>query len=337
MTHEQILALSKSLCPTARIADPSLIETHISWVILTDQYAYKLKKPLKLAFLDFSTLALREACCKNELALNRRLAPKMYLQVVPIFQNGEHIGLESHHESVLIDYALQMQRMANALEMDQMLLRSEVVPAHMEQLAQVLAPFHLEHRLPPDSAYQPEETLDDFLQLFTYQEALQKYLDVSEKIIVQWKNGITTFFKEHKHRLLERHRTGMHVDGHGDLHARNIFLTKPPTIFDCIEFNDHFRKIDILNDLAFLCMDLEHFGMPILAEHFIDTYTKLWNCLPEPEDRSLFTFYKAYRANVRLKVTLIEMENRGLALLRPTALAYWNLMQEYGRTLGIVS
>jgi aminoglycoside phosphotransferase family enzyme len=131
--------------------------------------------------------------------------------------------------------------------------------------------------------------------------------------------------------MQSRVRSGFWVEGHGDLHSRNIFLPKDsePVVFDCLEFSEHFRQTDVLNELAFLCMDLEFYGRGDLASVFLEAYASHWPCFEKPEDGLLFSYFKAYRANVRLKVALLEIRQHPSEKLVKTALSYWSLLKRY--------
>jgi aminoglycoside phosphotransferase family enzyme len=304
-----------------------LKETHISWVILTDQYAFKIKKPVKFDFLDFSTLPLRKFYCEEEFLLNRRLAPKLYLGVLPVTEAG--IGAT---EGKIIDYALQMHRMDNRFEMDKMLAAGQVNEHHLAELAALLAPFHQKNRLPANHHYQPAEDIHDFSDLFALEEDLFRLVCPDAPALLRsWKKAIPAFLNAHTPHLEHRLANGYWVDGHGDLHSRNIFLppTGSPVIFDCIEFSAHFRQSDVLNELAFLCMDLEHYGREDLAEAFLEAYSRQWNCFERLEDDLLFTYFKAYRANVRLKVTLLGLRQHFEEGQAKAARSYWALLKKY--------
>ncbi|MCY7327902.1 MAG: hypothetical protein LH618_05090, partial [Saprospiraceae bacterium] len=133
----------------------------------------------------------------------------------------------------------------------------------------------------------------------------------------------------------ERLEQGFWVDGHGDLHTRKIFLTETPVVLDCIEFNPHFRRLDVLNELAFLCMDLEARDHLLLAQHFMAAYRRIWEVQPAPEDELLFLFFKAYRANIRLKVQLLELRQQQNEELLALARRYWLLLKDYCGRLNI--
>ena len=322
--------VSGGLFPGAKTG-VSLLETHISWVILTNEFAFKIKKPVRFDFLDFSTLELRRHFYQEELRLNRRLVPQMYLRVLPIGKGG--IGSD---EPPLLDYALQMRRMDNSREMDKLLLVNGVGASDMEHLAALLADFHLQNRLTAAPAYSPDDDARDFAGLFALEADLAALQVPGAGLLGSWATAIPAFLHTHAHRSEARARSGFWVEGHGDLHSRNIFLPKneAPVVFDCLEFSPHFRCADVLNELAFLCMDVEFFGRQDLAEVFLKAYSGHWACFEKPEDVLLFTYFKAYRANVRLKVALLELRQHPNEALAQTARSYWTLLRRYISELG---
>lgn len=326
MTREQIHRIvSEKLFPGAKTG-VSILETHISWVVLSDEFAFKIKKPLRFDFLDFSSLQHRKYFCEEELRLNRRLAPQMYLRVLPIGEQG--IGDE---QSPALDYALQMHRMDNEREMDRLLLAGAVSRGDMVRLADLLAPFHLANRLPGDFEYRLERDVQDFADLFAFKSDLIAANVADAALLDDWAEAVPRFLEAHAVRLEARARGGFWVDGHGDLHSRNIFLPEnaAPVVFDCLEFSAHFRQTDVLNELAFLCMDLEFYDRSDLAGVFLKAYTKHWPCLEVLEDERLFVYFKSYRANVRLKVALLELRQHPSEKLLKTAHAYWALLKRY--------
>lgn len=306
--------------------EASLVETHISWVILTKEWAFKIKKPVNFGFLDFTTPEARQFYCEEELRLNRRLSPDIYLRVLPVGEGG--IG---DTKTPAVDHALQMRRIDNTREMDKLLEINAVGETDMRQLAQILAPFHLSNRLFDLPPYDPAEDIRDFADLFRLEKELASLSGDAPALLEQWSRWLPAFFKQHLERIKERTRGGYWIEGHGDLHSRNIFLPDKelPIIFDCIEFNAHFRRMEVLNELAFLCMDLEFYGQKKLADVFLDEYAKHWVCFERPEDQLLFTYYKAYRANIRLKVTLLQWQQHQEAPLLVMANTYWKLLRSY--------
>jgi uncharacterized protein len=281
-----------------------LKETHISWIILTDHFAFKIKKPVSFSFLDFSTSENRKFYCRQELKLNRRLAPEMYLKVIPITQ--AMAGAETGGDEVL-DHAVQMKRMDNSLEMDLMLKQDRVTMNHIDSLAAKIAGFHKKARVLKNAfntllfhnRFADIQQVSSFLAEHAGEEWRQK-IDISVRKSYVYLNSI---------RNLSNHRviTGFQKDCHGDLNASNIFLYDEPVIFDCIEFNSDYRRIDVLNDIAFLSVDLEFFGKPEMSERFYRKYLEYNRLDDDPQTWKLFLYYKSYRANIRAKVTLMNM------------------------------
>lgn len=304
MTRQQIDRLRQH----PDLAEAELIETHISWLLLTTEKVYKMKKNIQFSFLDFSELAQRKYYCEKELLLNRRLAPDLYEEVVAVNTRGE--GLEfGPYQPDSLDYAIKMRRVDRKWEMVTLLRRGAVLPEHLDQLAEQLAVFH-QSATPDTSLFNPIKALDDFRDISQYTELLLPHLGVTGQAdILAGIETIHAFLRHHHQRFHDRRQRGFTVEGHGDLHAANVFLEAgKPLIFDCIEFNDAFRMVDVLDEVAFLYVDLEAFGFPDLAQRFASSYQSAHPTLLTAEDQQLFDFYKCYRANVRLKVTAIKVD-----------------------------
>jgi aminoglycoside phosphotransferase family enzyme len=332
MTSEQVQNIVAQRRFPGDASSAELQETHISWIILTPEFAFKMKKPLQFSFLDFSTLEKREFFCQEELRLNRRLAPDMYLDVLPIALAVDGIPEIGATNSPPIDFAVRMKRMDDSRQMDKLLLHNAVHPGDMEALAALLASFHQSVVLPAkETSYRPGDNRADFDDLFQLEDACaQLFGSEAITILTALRNTVDRFLDTHEPRLHARAVSGFWVDGHGDLHGRNIFLLpEGPVVFDCIEFNPHFRKLDVLNDLAFLCMDLDAGGRHELGKTFMNAYLQHWACIENPEDQRLFQYFKAYRANVRLKVTLIAWQQHRTEALEKTATVYWDLLRQY--------
>ena len=335
MTAEQVHLIARRGAYPGTGSAAQVVETHISWVLLGDEYAFKIKKPVRLSFLDFSTPEQRAFYCREEVRLNRRLAPDMYLDVLsvqPTSSGGWAIGL-TDPERPVIDYAVWMKRMDNSRQMDILLRQGAVGPADMAALAALLAPFHRAHALAAGTFVGPtaDDYFADFADLFPWATVAQRLLgDAAPKAFETWRPLVQRFIADYHARLHTREQRGFCVDGHGDLHARNIFLlTQGPVVFDCIEFNPHLRRLDVLNELAFLLMDVEAGGRPSLAEDFLKAYLKLWPCIEEQEDEHLLTYFKAYRANVRLKIALLQWEQEQQEAAAQRARQYWGVLENY--------
>lgn len=329
MTAEQIHAIVATGGFPGAKQPVELLETHISWVILTPDFAFKIKKPVTFGFLDFGSLEKRLHFCQEELRLNSRLAPNVYLGVLPIVEKSGQPSIGDTDAQQPIDYALQMQRMDNARQMDRLLGRNAVTATQMEQLAALLAPFHRRVILHDAPAGHAGTYWADFAELYRLGADIERHLGPSATTALQrWRSSLPEFLEQHSERLAERARSGFWVDGHGDLHAKNIFLLESgPVVFDCIEFSTRFRQGDILNELAFLCMDLEAQGRPELALAFLHAYRQYWDVLPANEDMALFQFFKAYRANIRLKVALLELRQHASPVLEEQVQRYWNVLK----------
>jgi len=297
----------KALCQPQAYPHPTgaieVVETHISWVFLTELWAYKVKKPLELGFLDFSTLEKRLSCCNAELCLNRRLCPDLYMAVVPVVWNGAILRFDAPGD--IVDYAVKMVRFDRTMELDRMLSQKLLREEHIDLLASVIAEFHTSLTpLPVESGFgQPENLIKPMLHNFTSLESIISGKNELSKIM-----GLKSFtLQEHRRLnplLIQRKQKGCIRSCHGDMHTGNMVWWKNRIfIFDCIEFNENLSNIDVISDLAFLFMDLEHGGEPKLAWRLLNNYlteTGDYNAVP------LLRFYALYRAMVRAKVTAIR-------------------------------
>lgn len=279
-----------------------LVETHISWVLLAGRYAYKIKKAINLGFLNFTSLQARQFYCSEEIRLNRRLASRIYLDVIPIGGNFDapELGIQP-----AIEYAVRMRRFATAKQLNHLLARGKVMPQHMDSLAAALAAFH--GGLPQadaNSAFGAPATIraaamqnfETLLSLLTAQP--------DRNAVAELRLSTGNAYSACEQYFIQRHAQGCVRECHGDLHLGNIVLIgKQPVPFDGIEFNPALRWIDVMDEVAFLVMDLLHGSRPDLAFRFLNAY------LEETGDYagvSVLRFYLAYRAGVRAKVSAIR-------------------------------
>lgn len=314
---------------------PQLVETHISWVVLCGRFAYKIKRPVKFSFLDFSTSEKRKFYCERELTLNRRLSVDMYLDVLPVRESAVSYFIGGT-EGTVIDHAVQMRRYNKNREMDLMLVRNAVGPEDIISLADKIAKFHRETTvIYSGEMLDVQKEFNDLEGQITFlSSVLQGHPD---QLIREALGRANQFMALHEALLTRRKTAGFFRDGHGDLHTGNIFLLPEPQPFDCIEFNDTLRRDDVLNEVAFLCMDLEAFGRDDLADLFLARYNKAFPVMFDEEDRKLFNYYKSYRANVRAKVNSIRACNAANETERKDCLGrawkYLLLMQGFIRNL----
>lgn len=313
-------------------------ETHISYLVMLPDYVYKIKKTIQLPFLDFSGLDMRKETCIQELLLNQRTAPTVYLDLLEV-KNVQGSICIGDMQGVTIDYAVRMKRVDNAVEMDQMLKRSEVKNLHMEKLASLIAKFH-QQTFAVRKIWDLEDLKATYNQLNEWSEFAGEVLGKDYQQIVEESCHLSDSFLEKNIDLMnERSQKGWVKDVHGDLHSHNIFLTNAPILFDCIEFDDELRQIDLLNELAFFMMDLEFYGADRLAQYFYKHYIHLMKDagFEELEHTELLAYFKMYRASVRAKVSFIsfdkhkEKEKRHSSLEEITA--YLDLVKRYSKLL----
>ncbi len=279
-----------------------VIETHISWVLLAGGYAYKIKKSLNLGFLDYSDLEARKSFCDEELRLNRRTAPTIYLDVVAISGSPDDPVFGAHPP---IEYAVRMRRFASSRLMDRLLLRGKVMPQHIDALASTISAFHA--GLPavdPASAFGTAASIGAAAQQNIVQ--LRQYLtdDADRTALASLQTATDAEFAACRDVFAARRAQGFVRECHGDLHLGNIVLLgDEPVPFDCIEFNPAFRWIDVMDEIAFAVMDLLHRDRPEFAWRLLNA------CLGASGDYggvAVLRFYLAYRATVRAKVCAIR-------------------------------
>ena len=289
-----------------------LIETHISWVILTGDFAYKIKKPVDFGFLDFSTLENRFDFCNQELRLNRRLAPAIYLQVVAITGSKKHpriSALDKLHGIEVIEYAVKMAQFPQSAQVDNMLAAGEIKAEAMDAIATMVADFHQTVEVADESmeygntnaVHQPVAEnftqINEHLDTGPYKETLAALEQWSEAEFIK----LEAVFRQRK-------TDGFVRECHGDMHLRNlVWLESGPSAFDCIEFNPKLRWIDVMSEIAFLVMDLQDRKQNQLASRFLNSYLEVTG---DYAGLSVLPYYLCYRALVRAKVNALRMEQK---------------------------
>lgn len=329
MTSDEIDELIDNCSFPDTCNNVELKETHISWVILTDNHAFKIKRPVKFSFADFSTLEKRKYFCHREVELNRRLAPNMYHGVFPVYENQLSTN---NGDNQIKDYAVKMERMDSSKEMDRMLRNDEVTTEDISKIASIIARFH-------NNASIIRNTFDvtHFQELYADILSVNHFVEKAmgpkwKKIIEENVEASDKFLNRNRDFLNQRVISGFVRDCHGDLNAKNIFLYKEPVIFDCIEFSDELRHIDVLNDIAFFCVDLDFFGRSDFSDMFYDKYLDAYGTLENGNAHQLFYYYKNYRANIRAKVSLLHANNseQGMDSVNMDHISkYLNFMNEY--------
>jgi aminoglycoside phosphotransferase family enzyme/predicted kinase len=295
-----------------------LRETHVSRVFLTEAEVFKVKKAVKLPFLDFSTLDARRRACEAEVLLNTRLAAGTYLGLVPVRRDAEgrhHFGPQGE----VVDWAVHMMRLPDELRADQRLEAGTLTPAHIDAVAAFLADFHARAGNGAASGWGSVEAItrnvsDNFAEADASAEGMLSAEQAREVERVQ-----LDFLRDRARTFERRIAEGRIRDGHGDLRLEHVYLGNHGelTILDCIEFSDRFRYADVCADVAFLSMDLAAHGHVELAERFLARYAR---AADDYDLYSVVDFYEGYRAYVRAKVSLItsrqatgQMRDRALA------------------------
>ncbi len=287
-----------------------LIETHISWVILTGSFAYKIKKPLNLGFLDFSTLDKRRFYCEEELRLNRRLAPDYYLCVVPV--SGQPEAPVWNDSSNPIEFAVKMKQFDQEARLDRILARGKLKAEQLYAISKSIYHFHQKVSIAgQDSIYgDTDHVLKPFEDNFTQIRENIYRKEHSDRIsfLERW---YSSSYDSLKPLFIKRKRDGFIRECHGDLHLRNLaWIDDSPLVFDCIEFDPNLRWIDVMSEVAFLVMDLQEQNQIMLAQQFLNSYLEYSG---DYEGVKALPFYMIYRALVRAKIDIIRARQPGIS------------------------
>jgi len=287
-----------------------LIETHISWVILTGPYAYKIKKPMDFGFLDFTTLEKRKHFCEEELRLNRRLAPELYLDLLPLY--GDESNPSFAGDGTVLEYAIKMRQFEQANLLNNLLAEGKLNHDHINEVATQVADFHARTEVArSDTRFgEPEQVMEPVQQNFDQIRPLLSDANDLQQLdqIEAWAQDTFTLFTP---TIIERKASGKIRACHGDLHLGNITQYENQIrLFDCIEFNDDFYWIDVIREAAFFIMDLEDRGEDYFANQFLNRYLELTS---DYAGLKLLNFYKSYYAMVRAKVGLFQLFNESIS------------------------
>ena len=308
-----------------------LIQTHVSYVFLTGDYAYKVKKPVNFGFLDFSTLEARKHFCSEEFRMNQPNAPEIYLEVLPITQTGDKFVLGGASEPV--EYVLKMCQFPQEALFIEMFEQGKLTEAHMEELGRVVAQFH--------AKAQTNDYIRSFGEVSKIREAIDENYQQTEKYIGgpqtqqqfdETKDFTDRFFEQQQELFATRRENNSIRECHGDLHLRNICLWHDKIqLFDRIEFNEPFRFVDVMYDVAFAVMDLEARGSKNLGNAFLNTYVEQTG---DWEGLQVLPLYLSRQAYVRAKVTSFLLDDPGVpdeAKQEAAAVAsdYYRLAWEY--------
>lgn len=314
-----------------------LIQTHVSYVLLTGDYAYKLKKPVDFGFLDYSTLEKRKHFCEEELRLNQRAAAELYLEVVPIAKTQTDAGIHYQigNDGEVVDYAVKMQQFPQETLLTSLFDRGELTEDLLLQLAQVIADFHLKTYT--------DDRIRSFGEVAQVREAFDQNFEQTEHYIggpqTQQQFDETQaycdrFFAEQEALFVDRMRHDWIRECHGDLHLRNICCWNDKLLlFDCIEFNEPFRFVDVMYDIAYIVMDLEARQRRDLSTLFLNAYVEQtgdWQGL------QVLPIYISRQTYVRAKVTSFLLDDPGVPAIEKqkaheTAATYYRMAWQYSQ------
>ncbi len=308
----------------------ALTQTQMSFIFLTGDYAYKVKKPVNLGYLDYTTLEKRRYFCEQEVELNRRLCPEVYIGVVPITLSHGKFKLGGDGE--VVEYAVKMKQLPQERMMDRLLVSDEVTVEMVTAVAHKLATFH-------EKAATSTE-ISEYGSLKAIRVNTEENFSQTEKYIGTTittdtynliKDYANNFMAKNQALFEQRVAEGRIRDCHGDLHAAHVCFTDGVCIYDCIEFNDRFRYGDVASEIAFLAMDLDRFQRADLSQVFVNAYIKASG---DGELLKLLDFYKCYRAYVRGKVESFKLDDPFITE-KETALeaarSYFRLTYRYAR------
>jgi uncharacterized protein len=330
----ELPALIQGLLDPGAYPDPpsrvELVQTQISYVFLADGCVYKIKKPVDMGFLDYSTLEKRLHFCKKEVELNRRLCPDVYLGVEPITNDNGRYIIDGKGRAE--EYTVKMRRLPQDAMMDALLQQKKVTPEMVTDVAILVADFHKKaatgeeiNRLGGIEAV-IKNTSENFDQT-------EKYFGIIilPETFHRIKDYTEGFIKKNTALFRKRAAEGRIRDCHGDLHANHICFYQGICIYDCIEFIDRLRYTDVAAEVAFLAMDLDHYKRADLSKVFVDAYVK---AAGDKELLKLLNFYKCYRAYVRGKVTCFQYEDPHIPdkekdKIIATAASYFRLAESY--------
>jgi aminoglycoside phosphotransferase family enzyme len=308
-----------------------LAQTQISYLFFAGKYVYKIKKPVDMGFLDYTTLEKRLYYCRKEVELNRRLCADTYLGVVHVAEQAGHYTVEG--KGARVEYAVKMRRLPADAMMDALLVKNKVTPRMAEDVAKTVADFHKKAATSEEISRTGgieavvKNTQENFDQTDKYFGTI-----IEPETYRRLKAYTEGFIKDNTSLFWQRMEEGRVRDCHGDLHAAHVcFLKKGICIYDCIEFIDRLRYTDVVADVAFLAMDLDHYGRRDLAETFVKAYIRESG---DEELIKLLNFYKCYRAYVRGKIGCFQYDDPQIPAgekekIKAEARSYFELAEMY--------
>jgi len=275
----------------------TLIQTHISWVLLDGKFAFKIKKPVRFSFVDYSTIEKRKYFCERENQINSMLCPDLYLGVVPICKTQEKVSLGENGE--ILEYAVKMKELPQDRRMDHLIHKDGVTYDHMRELAEILVDFHAKTGQASNKFGSIKVIKENFAPAFKAKEIMEKFFPASEKMD-KIKTKVNKFMDQNEDLFNRRIYQKKIRNCHGDVRTKNIFIHQEKIyLFDAVEFNAKISSCDVAAEIAFLAMDLDFHGRKDLGQIFLTKYIKVTNDL---EIDKIIDFYQCYRAMVEALV-----------------------------------
>lgn len=311
-----------------------VIETHMSWVFLTQNFVYKLKKPVKSDSLDYTTILKREKNCRTEVLLNKRLAPDVYLGIVSInIKNDRKLVLQGKGE--IVDWLVKMRRLPFDRMLDYAIQNQTIKETDIINFTKVLTDFYIKAKririTPADYCTRFEKGI-----LANREELLSPHYELSKNLV----NSITyiqlNFLTKHSEYLAQRTKSNKIVEAHGDLRPEHICLLEEPAIIDCLEFSQELRILDPIDELSFLALECERVGSSFVGKRVLEIYSKTANDIAPMK---LIRFYKSYRACIRVKLAIWHLRDDQIldhAKWVYKANEYLNLADKYTHKLNII-
>jgi aminoglycoside phosphotransferase family enzyme len=308
-----------------------VIETHMSWVFLTDAHAYKLKKPVQYECLDYTSLEARQRNCELEVQLNRRLAPGVYIATVPLTLDAAgapRVG----GDGIVVDWLVKMRRLRSEDTLEYDIQMHRVQKEDVARIAKRMSAFYRER---PPEAIHPENYCSLIrAQILENRDALLRSVYGLDRKSIETIAAAQLDFLDRKGELVaQRARSNRIVEGHGDLRPEHIYLGDPPVIVDCLEFHRGFRIVDPASELAFLAMECARLGAPAIEEWLFDVYRMETH--DDPPDR-LIAFYKCLHACTRAKIAIRHLDGGAVPdtqKWRERTARYLDLASQYGKSL----
>lgn len=323
-------ALINPDCYPGTPSDIQLVQTSTSYVFLTGDFAYKLKKPVDPGYLDYTTLEKRRFYCNREISLNRRLCPDIYLDTVPVTEGKEGLSVEGKGKA--LEYAVKMKQMPEESMLSNLLHTDGITHSLMNDIARKLAGFHEKAATSEiisdygDIEFILTATEENFIDSIRY--ISKTIAQKSYRAIKDYTNG---FIENNTELFYERISDSKIRDCHGDLRVKHICIGDDVYIFDCIEFNDSLRYSDVASEVAFLAMDLDWYGRTDLSHDFVDAYMAITN---DEDLADILNFYKCYRAYYRGRIESMKLDIPNISEdqaveITETAGKYFELAESY--------